>query len=293
MITPMNGRKDVVNLSWIECVDGVDVHRCTHNDREIHRRYGMCIMGCTVAQSPANGFLATRKRRFEFYSLSHLIEGRGRLWLEPDTEIDILQGDVVLICPGIINRYGGYAGERYTEEVITFYGPVPDMLRAAGVLRSGIYRLGNDRPLTPIIATAADPADSAQINANIALQHLLVELYNRKRSNDTKNDSLEELVAGIKKSPERWWTVGEMSEICGLSSNQLRRNFVKRTGLLPKEYIEHVKLRRASELLMADEKTTIAEIASRLGYADMYHFSKRFKELFKVSPTQYREQFTR
>lgn len=286
----MEVTRDQAGQGLIDDSAPIQVHHRSHPGRDIHRRYGLCILGGAVARASVDGFHATPRRRFEFYSLSHLIEGRGRLWLPPDRECDLRPGDAVLVCPGDLNRYGGYGGECYHEEVITFYGPVADMLRDAGVLETGVCRLGAGRPLRPLIAAAADPADAAQINANIALQQLLIDLYNRRRAAQG-NDLLAELVEEIRRAPERWWTVKEMAESCGLSENRLRRGFVRHTGLNPKEYVEEVKLRRAAELLIADCDATVAAIAARLGYFDEYHFSRRFKAFFKVPPGRYRAQF--
>lgn len=276
----------------VENTSDLQVHHRNRPGRDIHRRYGLCIMGGALARAPVDGFHATPQRRFEFYSLSHLVEGRGRLWLAPDREFDLFPGDAVLVCPGDLNRYGGYGGECYVEEVVTFYGPVADMLRAAGVLATGVCRMGAGRPLRPVIATAADPADAAQINANMALQQLLVELYNRRRA-ASDGDPFAELAETIRRAPERWWTVKEMAEACGVSENRLRRGFLRHTGLKPKEYVEEAKLRRAAELLIADGEATVAAVAARLGYYDEYHFSRRFKAFFKMPPGRYRAQFAR
>jgi len=42
--------------------------------------------------------------------------------------------------------------------------------------------------------------------------------------------------------------------------------------------------------LMQYAQLTFAQMAEQLGYADEYHFSKRFKQLIGVSPSQFRRQ---
>ena len=71
-----------------------------------------------------------------------------------------------------------------------------------------------------------------------------------------------------------------------MSTEQLRRNFLRHTGVLPKAYIEQFKMHRAAELL--HDGGSIAEVAAMLGYRDLYHFSRRFKARFGVPPGRFR-----
>lgn len=138
----------------------------------------------------------------------------------------------MVIAPGDRNRYGGSDTLPYVEDAVRFCGPAADMMRNAGVISSGIYNLGGVRRLLPLIELAQDPSADAQINANIALQKLLVDLYNEHRRRNTLTP-MEELVAEIKSRPDHWWTVEELAEFCNLSTDQLRRNFLRHTGMRP------------------------------------------------------------
>ena len=163
------------------------------------------------------------------------------------------------------------------------------MMRNAGVISSGIYNLGGVRRLLPLIELAQDPSADAQINANIALQKLLVDLYNEHRRRNTLTP-MEELVAEIKSRPDHWWTVEELAEFCNLSTDQLRRNFLRHTGMRPKRYLEELKLRQAAELLVSS-LLPIAVVAEKFGSADPYHFRRRCINLTGVSPERYRREY--
>ena len=267
-----------------------DVHRLLRKMPELHARYGLWIINAGAAgRSQENGFALCRPRKFEFYSISHLIEGAGRCWIEGRGECDVHPGQLVTITPGVLNRYGGTAGLPYVEDSIRFIGPVADMLRNSGILRDGVCDFGNARRLLPIMEMIQDPSHDAQINANITLQKLLVDLH-LERSRDSSVTPVEELIEAVKARPAHWWTVEEMAEFCNLSTDQFRRNFERRTGMRPKRYIEEFKLRQAAELLICDT-SSVAEIAARLGYHDPYHFSRRFKLFAGISPEHYRREF--
>ena len=65
---------------------------------------------------------------------------------------------------------------------------------------------------------------------------------------------------------------------------------MRHTGMLPKQYIEELKIRLAAALLL-DSRLTVTEIAARFGYLDPYHFSRRFKQRVGVSPEKYRNAY--
>jgi two-component system response regulator YesN len=49
-----------------------------------------------------------------------------------------------------------------------------------------------------------------------------------------------------------------------------------------------MKLDLAKELL-ANEKTSVTDVATTLGYADIYHFSKLFKAKTGFAPSEYKK----
>ncbi len=259
--------------------------------REIHRQYGLWIFrGGTNDGMQPDTFLSCSRRYFDFYSISHMYDGGGRLWLAPDCESEITPGDCVLIMPGSPNRYGGFGGKCYSEDTVNFWGPVADLLRRSGIIRDGVFPMGRVRRLLPILQYRADPAVDAQIRANIELQKLLTDIYlERQRHVHSEYPLLDELLRSIREHPGKWWTVREMAEMCNLSCDQMRRVFTQRTGVTPKLYVDKLKLNLAADQLLRGRQS-IAEIALRFGYIDQYHFSRRFKAVMGLSPRQYRIQ---
>jgi len=270
-----------------------EVHVAPKGIQQIHKNYGLWVIGGGGSKTQIDSYYNCPKRCFEFYSVSHMHDGAGRLWLKPDKEFNVKAGQCVIICPETLNRYGGVDGQVYDEDSIRFAGPAADMMRKAGVIKDGVFEFGEARHLLPIIKLVSDPAVDSQINANIALQKLLVDIYNEnKQQNVVKADFvIDKLIETIKEQINRWWTVSEMADFCNLSDDQFRRVFLKRTGMLPKIYIDRLKIQKAGELLMSN-RFKVTEIATRLGYVDQYHFSRRFKKITGLSPRRYRQAFT-
>lgn len=273
------------NIIVEDTSSGRRIHHAIWHGDDIHRRYGLWIIGGSSNRiRPRTYFRPLRS--FDFYNLSHFLGGSGKCVFEEGGEQTLVPGDCVVVVPGKVHMYGSPDDNVYVEDTLSFQGPVADMLRDAGVLGSGVYPLGALRRVREIAEAARDPSIPAQINANGALQQLLLDMYNMHRRRRNSGDAIGEVLTAVKAAPERWWTVAELSELAGLSADQLRRDFLRHTGMLPKAYIEQFKMHRAAELLHAG--ATIGATAEILGYRDIYHFSRRFKVRFGVPPGRFR-----
>ena len=73
-----------------------------------------------------------------------------------------------------------------------------------------------------------------------------------------------------------------------VSSKQLRRKIYAITGETTAAYIQHLKLARAKELLLARADLPVADIATMCGFEDNARFSKVFKQYYQMTPSQFR-----
>lgn len=83
-------------------------------------------------------------------------------------------------------------------------------------------------------------------------------------------------------------TVGELALHYGYSTSQLRRLFVKRMGISPREYISRCKMENARKLLTEEPARSVEEIAGMLGMYNAAHFCRQFKRREGCSPGEYR-----
>jgi transcriptional regulator GlxA family with amidase domain len=60
-------------------------------------------------------------------------------------------------------------------------------------------------------------------------------------------------------------------------------------GQPPHIYGLHKRLDRAS-IMLRYSTASIKEIADATGFCDRYHFSKTFKQVFKINPSAFRRQ---
>ncbi len=73
----------------------------------------------------------------------------------------------------------------------------------------------------------------------------------------------------------------------GLSRTPAFRKIKSITGFSPNEFILHIRLKRAAQLLR-DSQMNISEIAYSLGFCDHAHFTRHFRKTFGCPPKAYR-----
>ena len=75
-----------------------------------------------------------------------------------------------------------------------------------------------------------------------------------------------------------------------MSRSQLNRKTQATIGLSASKYVLRVRMGKAQRLLDSDASTPVGEIALECGFADMGYFSRTFKQLFSMTPSQYRKR---
>lgn len=72
----------------------------------------------------------------------------------------------------------------------------------------------------------------------------------------------------------------------GVSRTQLYRKFDALTGMTVKEFVRNIRLKRAAQLLV-QKKMNVSEVAFAVGFRDISHFRKCFKQEFGMSATNF------
>jgi len=82
------------------------------------------------------------------------------------------------------------------------------------------------------------------------------------------------------------FNVAELSREMGISRTQLFRKLKALTGKQPSDFIRCLRLKKAVELML-DGSSNLSEIAYDTGFNSISYFSRRFKEFYHVSPSEY------
>jgi AraC-like DNA-binding protein len=77
-------------------------------------------------------------------------------------------------------------------------------------------------------------------------------------------------------------------ELC-MSKMQLYRKLKTLTGMTPGEFIKHIRLKEAAQLLISTN-FNVSEIFFRTGFNNQSYFFREFKKRYGSAPNDYREQ---
>lgn len=84
------------------------------------------------------------------------------------------------------------------------------------------------------------------------------------------------------------FSTNEVAEYLGLSKNYFSKIFKDATGENFWDYVTRLRIEYAKRLLQNTDKTNY-EISNLIGYKSEYHFSRKFKKLVGISPSQFRK----
>ena len=234
------------------------------------------------------------------YALVYLLAGGGFYSDAKRGRVPATAGDLIVILPDVPHAYGPVAGGKWDEVYVIFDGPVFDAWRAGGLLSEA----GPAHHLEPIgywqqrLVAAAGTLDDSGPAAGLAsacrVQQLLADVLaaNAGHAPDLAwVERAKSLLDALAQQPvDDRAGVLAASQQAGMGYESFRKRFTRLVGVSPGRYYSARVIDRACRLLAADASVTLAEVAGACGFCDAFHFSKRFKQLVGVSPTDFRRR---
>lgn len=86
------------------------------------------------------------------------------------------------------------------------------------------------------------------------------------------------------------YSVEELASDVGMHRMNLYRKLQSIAGMTPSEFIRTMRLKRAAQLLLNDPNLTVSEVSDMVGFNTQKYFTRYFKEMFGVTPSQYRNK---
>lgn len=102
------------------------------------------------------------------------------------------------------------------------------------------------------------------------------------------DNTLREIITYILEHPESDLKLKVLAARFYINNTYLSNTFYTKTGIHFNDYVTVIKMTRAEYLFKYSEKK-IYEISYQLGYKDINYFSKQFKKIYSLSPTEYRK----
>lgn len=228
----------------------------------------------------------------------HLItKGKGSYYVD-GKQYSLEKGQGFLIEPNVITFYQADAEEPWSYTWIGFEGEeAKKILREIGITqKSPIFRTNSMEKLQNIIMEMMSCKDGAT-KSELKLQGLfymfmgvLVEdgaVIDEKFS-VSSNTHIQKALEFIHKNYGDNINVNEVVDYIGLNRSYFSTLFQKNVGMSVQKYLTVFRISRANELLDITDNS-IESIAEDCGYNDPLVFSKVYKKMYGVTPTQHRK----
>jgi len=214
-----------------------------------------------------------------------IIDGKVTCHLS-DRDIEITPLKIIIIPSGIYHSF------RYDDKNSNYYS-VKFTCDLDGIKAPLLFdNAENVEPIRKYLDEIVTHNSNKEIVA-IHMQNLLkilleIDLVNSKAL--TEKNISEQVIDILAKSPSQFPTAEEISEMMNISRAYLSKKIKDETGVSLKPFIDIQRINTAKTLLQLSE-LSISEIAFQLGFIDVFSFSRFFKRILFVSPSQYRNKF--
>ncbi len=228
------------------------------------------------------------------YAIVYLVGGEGRYADLTGAGQTVRPGQLVFVYPERAHTYGPTADGHWDEFYIVFDGPVFDLWRPLIERLGPVVTLAPTEYWLPRLAAVVEegtPQTPGEAMAQVCrLQTLLSEIVEHGRDRSIDDDdrsflaSAKSLLDPVHSTPVDTPAVARR---LGLNPETFRKRFARLTGMSPTRYTDRRLMDRMADLLR-DPDMTLADIADRGGFCDAFHFSRRFKQIIGLSPTEFR-----
>lgn len=235
----------------------------------------------------------------DYSKLYYILEGSG--WIRIGEEDYYPQpGQLVLMPEGVSQSYSVIGGQPPFRKYWTHFGIRVGSLNLFKRLSMPCLCTVSDRNrVESTFAELVVHANSNALYAKVLAKAKLLELFSYYLMEVREEEIVLKSMASLERlTPilryvddhmDRDFTVNQLASLASLHPNYFIRLFKEQIGIPPIQYIVRSKIDKAKELLL---RTTlnVGEVADRVGFQDMSHFSKQFKKIAGVSPSEFRKQ---
>lgn len=125
----------------------------------------------------------------------------------------------------------------------------------------------------------------------VSLGLIARHLPKRHVSTDQLDQGIHDLLQAMDERLDHTWGLEELSKRLGVTPAYLVRRFHRVVGLAPMAWLTRRRTEAAAVRLVTTD-ASIAEIAKQVGWNDANYFARRFRGVFGMNPSAYRQQTT-
>ncbi len=109
------------------------------------------------------------------------------------------------------------------------------------------------------------------------------------KGNSLRDFYIKEAFSFIEQNFQNDISVEDIASCCGLNRSYFGKIFRENTGKSPQEFLISYRMVKATELLKLT-RLSVGDIGNAVGYPNQLHFSRAFKNVYGISPRQWRNE---
>ena len=237
------------------------------------------------------------KRIMNTHVILYGISGNMEIY-EDGTPYTIYENDVRFLCGGVLH-YGEKMCEPNTKLYALHltlsendrYSPEDEPCSAPIIKIAPLIHCGDSHDVKllfqDIVNTFWGESGVKDIKLSYLINLLLIRLSECSCANSAEDALARECAMYINTHMERISTPTELARHFMISEKKLRTIFLRVYGKTPYTYQRDVKMKHAARLLGTEPDMLISKIASSVGYANEFYFTKVFHQCYGESPRDY------
>lgn len=239
-----------------------------------------------------------RKRGSKEYILLYCTKGRGNIDIGGKKQ-ELIPNSFIIIPPLEPHQYSSLPGDPWSIYWVHFTGPNATEL---------YYRYCfKDTPEVKSIPFDENRTENFNeimnfLEVNFSIRNL--EIINIKvfhfissfiydqgfRPSTSEATTITHSIAFMKNEIDKSLKIKELASQQNLSVSRYSELFKEKTGISPVKYFIQMKIQKSCQYLYFTD-LSIKEICCKVGFDDPYYFSRMFKKLMGIAPSNYRRQY--
>lgn len=238
-------------------------------------------------------------RTLNEYQLVYISRGSGHFQSHSVAECKVSEGMMFMLFPDEWHTYHPELSEGWDTYWIGFCGQQVDQLITNSFLspKAPFFHLGMNEQIVSLLLGAIDQAKNEKPGFQQFLagtvSMLLGIIYQQKRNDDFLNDTdhwrMNKAKVLMKERSEQNIRPENIASELSMSYSWFRRMFREYTGISPAQYLCHLRVQKARELL-EQTQMTVKEIATKMNFESTGYFSVYFKRNTGTSPEEFRRK---
>ncbi len=249
--------------------------------------------------TPAHSFGPAARNHYLFH---YVISGTGTLMADDSKGVtqtyQIKSGQGFMLFPGQISTYVADKNLPWEYAWLEFDGlKVREMIEIAGITKdSPIYHANSKDLRQNMMEEMLYIVKNADKSPLHLIGHLYLFLDYMTRSAETmrlkqggrlRDFYMKEALSFIEQNFQNDISVEDIAAFCGLNRSYFGKIFHDTIGKSPQEFLMSYRMQKATELLKLTQ-LSIGDIGNAVGYSNQLHFSRAFKNVYGVSPREWR-----